>query len=320
MISLPSSPYFKLHQLAEGVFAAIARVGSPAFSNAGLIDTGSHTLVFDTFNTPSPAEDLRRAAELLTGRSADFVIVSHAHSDHWMGNQVFVEHASILTTPENQSAMIEWGEYLKELKRNPDEFEAQIRQIEKHWSETQNKPLREHLAWTRVIERYEYDQLRIIRPQLPDQTFAGKLIFHGPDRQVKVYSTGAGHTVSDVVLALPDESIAFIGDLGFFQTHPYLGSSTPEKWIKTLDELAASEINTFVPGHGPLGTREDLLALKEYILALQALVAEVVARGGSEAEALAQPMPKFSENWAGFGRFERSLRFLYQQHVVAGNR
>ena len=315
MISLPTSPYFTLHQLAEGVYAAIAKVGSPAFSNAGLIDTGMHTLIFDTFNTPSPAEDLRRAAEILTGRTADFVIISHAHSDHWMGNQVFAEYASILTTPKNQSAMTEWGEYFKELKRNPEEFETQIREIEKHWSEAQHKQLRDHLAWTRVIERHEYEQLRTIRPQLPDQTFDGQVVFHGPDRHVKIYSAGAGHTASDVVLVLPDESIAFIGDLGFFQTHPYLGSSTPEKWIATLDELAASEISTFVPGHGPLGTREDLLILKEYILALQALVADVVARGGSEAEALAQPMPKFSENWAGFGRFERSLRFLYHQSV-----
>ncbi|MFN2151460.1 MAG: MBL fold metallo-hydrolase [Anaerolineales bacterium] len=313
MISLPTSQYFTLHQLADGVFAAIAKVGSPAFSNAGLIDTGAHTLVFDTFNSPAPAEDLRRAAEILTGREVDFVIISHAHSDHWLGNQVFVDHASILTTPENQSAMTEWGEYFKELKRNPAEYETQIREIEKHWSEAQHKQLRDHLAWTRVIERHEYEQLRMIRPQLPDQTFDGQLVFHGPDRRVKVYSTGAGHTISDVVLVLPEEAIAFIGDLGFFQTHPYLGSSTPEKWIATLDGFAASEITTFVPGHGPLGTREDLLAVKEYILALQDLVTDVVTRGGSEAEASAQPVPKFSENWAGFGRFERSIRFLYQQ-------
>jgi cyclase len=313
MLSLPTSQYFTLHQLADGVYAAIAKVGSPAFSNAGLIDTGAHTLVFDTFNTPAPAEDLRRVAEILTGRSVDFVITSHAHSDHWLGNQVFADHASILTTPENQSAMTEWGEYFKELKRNPEEFETQIREIEKRWSEAQHKPLCDHLAWTRVIERHEYEHLRTIRPQLPGQTFDGQLMFHGPERQVKVFSPGAGHTLSDVVLLLPDEAIAFIGGLGFFHTHPYLGSSTPEKWIATLDELAASEITTFVPGHGPLGTREDLLILKEYILALQALVADVVARGGSETEILAQPVPKFSENWAGFGQFERSLRFLYQQ-------
>jgi len=313
MISLPTSQYFTLQQLADGVFAAIAKVGSPAFSNAGLIDTGTHTLVFDTFNSPAPAEDLRRAAEILTGREVDFVIISHAHSDHWLGNQVFVDHASFLTTPENQSAMTEWGEYFKELKRNPVEYENQIREIEKHWSEAQHKQLRDHLAWTRVIERHEYEQLRLIRPQLPDQTFDGQLVFHGPDRRVRVYSSGKGHTISDVVLVLPEDAIAFIGDLGFFQTHPYLGSSTPDKWIATLDEFAASEITTFVPGHGPLGTRDDLLAVKEYILAIQALVVEVVARGGSEAEVLAQPVPEFSENWAGFGRFERSMRFLYRQ-------
>lgn len=130
---------------------------------------------------------------------------------------------------------------------------------------------------------------------------------------------GVGHTVCDTILVLPEDKIAFIGDLGFFKTHPYLGDCNPEEWIATLDELAVSKINIFVPGHGPVGTKADLQALKTYILTLQALTASVVNCGGSEDDAASQPVPDFASDWAGFGRFERSMRYLYQRQINKDN-
>jgi cyclase len=65
MSPLPTSDYFDLHQLADGVFTTIGKVNSRAFSNAGIISTGEHTLIFDTFNTHHAGVDLRQAAETL---------------------------------------------------------------------------------------------------------------------------------------------------------------------------------------------------------------------------------------------------------------
>ena len=45
---LPMSEHFVLYQLAEGIYAAIAIEGGAAFSNAGIVDLGGHTLIFDT--------------------------------------------------------------------------------------------------------------------------------------------------------------------------------------------------------------------------------------------------------------------------------
>ena len=66
--ALPRSPHFCLHELATGVYAAIHRPGGGAICNAGIVDLGDRTLVFDTFLAPQPAQDLRLAAEMLTGR------------------------------------------------------------------------------------------------------------------------------------------------------------------------------------------------------------------------------------------------------------
>jgi len=47
--TLLGSKHFTLHQLAEGVYAAIATDGGAACCNAGLIDLGGQVVVFDTF-------------------------------------------------------------------------------------------------------------------------------------------------------------------------------------------------------------------------------------------------------------------------------
>ncbi len=313
MITLPGSEYFTLRPVVKGVYAAIAKEGSPAFSNAGIIDTGDHLLVFDTFNTFHAAEDLRRDAEILTKRLVDFVVISHAHADHWMGNQVFADHASILATRQTTDAMTEWAEYFNDLKRKPDEYKANIGETEKRLAEAEDPRLRKYLTWSLAIERHEFENIDSTDLQLPNKSFDSRLDIYGSDAFLKIFTFGAGHTASDAILLLPEDKVAFIGDLGFFETHPYLGSSSPEKWVAILDDLAASKFRVFIPGHGSVGTKADLLALKAYILTLQAMAAAVVARGGSEDEAAAQPVPEFAADWAGFGRFEKSMRFLYQR-------
>jgi len=56
------SPYFTLEQVADGVYAAIAKNGAGAMSNAGIIDLGEQTLVFDTMYTLQAGQALLDAA------------------------------------------------------------------------------------------------------------------------------------------------------------------------------------------------------------------------------------------------------------------
>ena len=100
--NLPNSKHFRLQQLAEGVYAAIHMDGGTAISNAGIVDLGDHTLIYDTLMTPQAATDLRLAAETLTGRPIDMVINSHWHYDHIWGNQVFSPNTKIISTEETR--------------------------------------------------------------------------------------------------------------------------------------------------------------------------------------------------------------------------
>src|SRR4051812_36311615 len=96
--ALPESEHFTLQAVAEGVWAAIARLdGGAAVGNTAIVDLGDRTLVFDTCWTPTAARDLRAAAETLTGRSVTYTINSHRHGDHVLGNQVFADTVLVAT-------------------------------------------------------------------------------------------------------------------------------------------------------------------------------------------------------------------------------
>lgn len=69
--SLPGSEHFRLERLTDGVYVAIASDTGAATCNAGIVDLGDRTLIFDTFLTPRAAKDLRAAAAQLTGREDD---------------------------------------------------------------------------------------------------------------------------------------------------------------------------------------------------------------------------------------------------------
>ncbi len=95
-----TSKHYILDRLSDGVYAAIAKDGGSAISNAGLVDLGDATLVVDTFLTPTAAEDLRAEAQRLTGRIPRWVINTHYHNDHIWGNQVFLPEATLISTVE----------------------------------------------------------------------------------------------------------------------------------------------------------------------------------------------------------------------------
>jgi cyclase len=73
---------------------------------------------------------------------------------------------------------------------------------------------------TKVTEAFP--KLRMI---LPNMTFEDKLLIHGSARTVELYCYGGGNTPSDAFLYLPEEKIAFMGDLVLENHHPPIHNS-----------------------------------------------------------------------------------------------
>jgi cyclase len=125
---MTASKHFRLIELTAGVYAAIARDGGAAHSNAGIVDLGDRTLVFDAMGTPKAATDLRAAAERLTGRPVTYFVNSHADHDHWLGKQVFSPDVIIISTRQTRvEIMTKGADYIRRCQGNPAILGEQIR-------------------------------------------------------------------------------------------------------------------------------------------------------------------------------------------------
>ena len=308
------SIHFTLYELADGVYAVVANPHGAAFSNSGIIDLGDQVLVLDAMDTPTAALDLRQAAERLTGKEVSFVILSHNHFDHRGGVQVFDPNTTILSTNITREIILEEEsdpdfnieDELRELE------ESRVMMTERLQSESDER-WKENLGAAISRLNYFIEAVPGIKIRYPNLTYNSKLTFHGRRRTVDVIHAGMGHTKSDSWLFLPQENIAFIADLGFFQSHPFMDSSYPDNWVSILGQFEDSNIVNYVPGHGPVGTITDVMKVKEYILSLQEQVAQVIDRGGSEEDAAAAEMPPIYEEWVyGINRYETNMRFLYK--------
>lgn len=308
---IPKSKHFQLQRLADGVYTAVASEGGYAICNAGIIDIGDRTIVFDTFISPDPAKDLLRAAKRLTPQNAIRVVNSHYHNDHIRGNQVFPPDVDILSTATTFEEIAH---------KEPEEIKWEKKNIPKAIGDTKSKlrlekdpKRRRRLALLIVYYEAIMKSHPKLKSRLPNITFEGSLMIHGTRRQVELLSL-AGHTASDLVLYLPDEKIAFMRDLLFVNMHPYLASGSPERWRKSLRKIRKLGVQTLVPGHGPVGHPSDLSLIDQYIQTLESIARNMIKMGKSQEEVRLQPVPPPFDNWYLFleDNFAMNLEFLYK--------
>ena len=306
------SKHFTIQALAPGVWAVINNDAyGHAICNAGIIDLGNKTVVFDPLMNIDAANDLKRAATELTKRPVTIVINSHYHNDHIRGNQVFVPGASIISTEwtRNQMSISEPEEIAWE-KQNAGKYLAEAKQKLKTASGMEKEELP---MW---IGYYEGMLLShpVLKTTIPDLTFSDSLWIHGSSRSIKLLECKNGHTGSDVILLLPKEGIAFMGDLFFVNRHTWLADGSPQSLQQHLQKLEEDKTYThYVPGHGPVGGKKEIHLLINYIRDLQQLVNDGIQKNQPDSVIIKTAIPDAYKDW-WYGQFYKpNLKFLCKE-------
>ena len=310
----PGSKHFRVQQLADGIYAVIHIDGGAAISNAGIVDLGNRTLVYDSLFTPHAAEDLRTTAEALAGRPIDAVINSHWHNDHIWGNQVFSANTDIISTNETRRLIIATsghGAYDSFLAN----AEVNLESTQAAFQATEDKAERRELALWIDYHRSTVEAKPILRVRAPNLTFDQRLAFHGTDRSAELIPFVGGHTESDAVLFLPQEGIAFMSDLLFIGHHPYLGGGDPDRLHHILEEVSDLAPKLLVPGHGPVGTADSLKQMGQYVSTLDRLAHKMVEDGEAEEKIDEMDVPEPFDEWLFSAFFPGNMHFLYQRRL-----
>ena len=88
----------------------------------------------------------------------------------------------------------------------------------------------------------------------------------------------AGELDENLIVQLPESQIVFAGAMCSFGVTPMAGLGDPAAWADSLDTLLGwGEI--FIPGHGPIGGREEVVAQQEYLRACVACEGDPSALG-----------------------------------------
>ncbi|MFF2752448.1 MBL fold metallo-hydrolase [Psychrobacillus sp. NPDC058041] len=304
--------YFTLNRLAEGVYAAIAKPGQGAWSNAGIVDLGDDLLVFDSFSTPSAASELKKQAEMITGKKVKYLVNSHYHGDHVFGNQIFKDVTIISTSLTNKWFMEQ--NTIQDVEKEIEETKQYLLNLRSQIEATEDNILKNSLLnqfgeMSKVLE--ELPQLKMV---LPTVIFEKHLVIQGSKRTVELHCLGGGHSPSDTFLYLPDEKIAFMGDIITKDLH--LPIYNPEDFLSILESVRKMDIKIVVPGHGEVGTLKLCVILVNYLSYLIEKAKEAHQHNISMNDFISEfVVPIEYANWSGVNGIKRNLTALYNYYV-----
>ncbi len=153
---------------------------------------------------------------------------------------------------------------------------------------------------------------------LPIVTFSDGMSFHFNGEEVEVVHVTAGHTDGDVLIHFKESDVIHMGDV-FVGQYPIIDVSRGGSYLGLIETLNAAITlvgpNTrIIPGHGPIGERDDMIEYKNVLLDIHDRVSALVMEGKTLEEIIAaKPSAAHDEKWAGGRGSEGIVRAAYNE-------
>ncbi len=272
-----------LHEVGDGLYAYLQPDGGWGWSNAGLIVDGESTLLVDTLYDLALTERMLQAMRRAVPAAAriDTLVNTHANGDHCYGNQL-VEGARILASERTAAEMTELP---------PAAMAALVEQA----------PAMGELG-AFFLECFGAFDFKGIELALPEETFSGELSMRVGEQELRLLEVGPAHTRGDTLVHVPAQRVLFSGDILFSGAHPIAWAGPVSNWIAACDRILAMDVETIVPGHGPLAGPDAVRELKAYFEYLYEQARACHAEGMTPLQAARSIS---LERWADWGEGER---------------
>ena len=252
-------------------------------SNAVVLTTDAGVLVIDTRQHPRDGQDLIDRIRKVTDKPVKWVINSHFHGDHHLGDPPFKTLGATFVAQRETAALME-RTWPKEIARRQAFFK-------KH--------------------NFDPAETKLV---LPDVTFDTQLTIRLGGREAALMYFGPGQQAGDTFVYFPHARTLFTP--GAFAKHSMPNMNfTPsvDNWIKLLDRVAHMEnVDRILPAHGDVASRADVPELAAMLADQYATVKAAVDKGTSVDEAVRTLTLDQYKDWRNYARREQEIRALYE--------
>lgn len=269
----PAQVTIKVTPVAPGIYMLQGRGGNIAIS----VGNDDVFMIDDQYAPLTPK--IRAAIATVSPKPVRFLLNTHWHGDHVGGNEDMAGTGSIIVAHDNT---------------------------------------RKRMTSEQFIAAYNMKVPPSPTGALPIVTFSESISLYLNGDSVRAVHFRSAHTDGDVVVTFEKADVVHMGDIFFNGLYPLVdissGGST-DGIIAAVDQvLSRTTASTkFVPGHGPLGNRAELLSYRNMVKAVRDRVARLVERRRSLAQVVAaKPSADYDDKWgAGFIKPDQFVTILY---------
>ena len=238
--------------------------------NVGIIVGTKATLVVDTGLGPRNGETVRRVANGLSAKGDVYVVSTHFHPEHALGESAFPSSAKIIRATAQQKDIDEFGLTLAKTFAS-------------------RSPL--------VAELLENAQFR-----KADLFFDREYTLDLGGVRVRMLSLGPTHTRGDTIVWVEGDRILFAGDVVMNRTFVACASpySSVKAWLADFDQLEPLRPVKIVPSHGPVGDASLIAEQRTMMKAIQSRAMELKRQGRSADETATTVQAEFQATYPGW--------------------
>lgn len=229
--------------------------------NPSFVVTSEGTVMIDT--PQQPIDAMRWRETIMEHGAPVFLINTEPHGDHISGN-AFFPMAEVISQ--------------EKLKARYEQTIPQMLSPERFERMKETDP---DSVW--LVNHPDYP------PHPPTRTFDKELELQVGNLSFRCLHL-PGHTAPQTAVLVPEEGVVFTGDNIFHKCKTFIQEGNPWEWLAALEALESMDVEVIVPGHGEPCDKSYLSTQAQIIENWLGTVEDLVKRGLSEEEALAEPL------------------------------
>lgn len=245
-------------KIADGIYASFSE-GTIMRSNCALISGDTSSLLFDALAT---VPMLERFLNDIDDKFSPIgtLVLSHGHGDHTLSAHV-VDSATIIAHESITDMLIS------------------------------SIPIAARFEQTQPYPGMDFTGCRVT---MPDIYIKDQITINLGNRDVLIKHAGTCHTPHDLYAYDKKSNTVLCGDLMFKYITPTVTAGNTQNWICAMNELIDLDADVYVPGHGPVCQKSDLIEFRDY-LSMMIDIAKEGLRSGIPAEELVR-----CSHWGAF--------------------